>query len=123
MGQFCFSSCPSTRMDRELSNVEIFCPEIKRRTPSLHRREEGMRQPVDVVKEVACTLYYLSDEGRMRKTASAFGILKQVVSKIVRDACYAITKHIGPKYRKVPFTEDGVRELTEHFEKGHGIPQ
>ena len=44
------------------------------------------------------------------------------MSKIVREVSYAITKHLGPKYIKVPFTEDGVRELTEHFEIAHGIP-
>ena len=91
--------------------------------PYIEGKATRMRQPVDVVKKVACTLYYLSDEGRMRKTANAFGISKQVVSKIAREVCYAITKHLGPKYIKVPFTEDGVRELTEHFEKAHGIPQ
>ena len=38
-----------------------------------------MRSPVDVVMQVACTLYYLSEEGRLRKTANAFGISRQVV--------------------------------------------
>ena len=90
--------------------------------PYIEGKATRMRQPVDVVKKVACTLYYLSDEVRMRKTANAFGISKQVVSKIVREVCHAITKHLGPKYIKVPFTEDGVRELTEHFEIAHSIP-
>ena len=40
-----------------------------------------MRAAVDVVKQVAVTLYYLSDEGRMRKTANAFGLSRQAVSK------------------------------------------
>ena len=43
-----------------------------------------MRSSIDVVKQVAVTLYYLSDEGRIRKTANAFGISRQAVSKIVR---------------------------------------
>ena len=85
--------------------------------PYIEGKATRMKQPVDVVKKVACTLYYLSDEGRMRKTANTFGISKQVVPKIVRELCYAITKHLGPKYIKVPFTEGGVRELTEHLEK------
>ena len=53
--------------------------------PYIEGKATRMRQPVDVVEKVACTLYYLSDEGRMRKTANAFGISKQVVSKIVRE--------------------------------------
>ena len=82
-----------------------------------------MRQPVDVVKKVACTLYYLSDEGRLRKTANAFGLSKQVVSKIIREVCGAITKYLGPVYIKAPFTEADVLELTTQFEKAYVIPQ
>ena len=33
-----------------------------------------MRTPVDVERQVALTLYYLSDEGRLSKTANAFGL-------------------------------------------------
>ena len=50
-----------------------------------------MRSPVDVVKNVACILHYLSDEGRLRKAANAFGLSRQRVSKIVREVCPAIT--------------------------------
>ena len=64
-----------------------------------------MRSPVDVVKKVACTFYYLSDEGRLCKTANAFGLSRQTVSKIVREVCKAITVHFSPKYIKLPFTE------------------
>ncbi|CAH3154309.1 unnamed protein product [Porites lobata] len=40
-------------------------------------KETIMRSSVDVVKQVASTLYYLSDEGRLRKTANAFGVSRQ----------------------------------------------
>ena len=101
------------------SSVQKLSTELR---PYIVGKATCMRQPVDVVKKVACMLYYLSDEGCMWKTANAFRISKQVVSEIVRDICYAITKHLGRKYIKVPFTEDGVRKLTEHFQKVHGIP-
>lgn len=52
--------------------------------PYIEGKRTIMRTPVDVIKQVAVTLYYLSDEGRLRKTANAFGISRQVVSKIVR---------------------------------------
>ena len=38
-----------------------------------------MRSSMDVVKQVAVTLYYLSDWGRIGKTANAFGISRQAV--------------------------------------------
>lgn len=69
--------------------------------PYIEGKRTIMRTPVDVIKQVAVTLYYLSDEGRLRKTANAFGISRQVVSKIVRKVCKAITVHLGKKYIKL----------------------
>lgn len=91
--------------------------------PYIEGQETIMRSPVDVVKQVACTLYYLSDEGRIRKTANAFGISRQVVSKIVRKVCRAITVHLGPKYIKLPSTQEEVEYLVKQFQKSHGFPQ
>ena len=81
--------------------------------PYIAGKSTRMRQPVDVVKKV----------GRMRKTANAFGLSKQVVSKIIREVCTAVTTYLGPVYIKTPFTEEDVLELTSAFEKVHGIPQ
>lgn len=52
--------------------------------PFIEGKDTVMRSSIDVVKQVAITLYYLSDEGRIRKTANAHGISRQAVSKIVR---------------------------------------
>ena len=48
--------------------------------PYIEGKETIMRSPVYVVKQVASTLYYLSDKGRLRKTANAFGVSKQVTN-------------------------------------------
>ena len=79
--------------------------------------------PVDVETQVACTLYYLSDEGRLRKTANAFGTSRQVVSKIVKKVCRGITLHLGPKYIRLPATEEEVQDLVQGFYRAHGFPQ
>uniref|UniRef100_A0A3Q1EY48 Putative nuclease HARBI1 n=1 Tax=Acanthochromis polyacanthus TaxID=80966 RepID=A0A3Q1EY48_9TELE len=106
------------RMSRAslLSLSELLRPHIEGQTTV-------MRSPVDVVKKVACTLYYLADEGRLRKTANAFGLSKQVVSKIIREVCKAITEHLGPLYIKLPKTERAVHSLVDSFEQVHGLPQ
>ena len=39
------------------------------------RQSTRMRNAVEVDRQVAATLYYLADEGRMRKTANAFGLI------------------------------------------------
>ena len=46
----------------------------------------------------------------MRKCANSFGIARSTVSQIVRRVTAAITQHLGPKYIKLPKTEDEVRE-------------
>ncbi|XP_046854286.1 putative nuclease HARBI1 [Xenia sp. Carnegie-2017] len=91
--------------------------------PYIQGEKTIMRSPVDVLTQVAITLYYLSDEGRMRKTANAFGISRQTVSKIVRKVCKAITIHLGPKYVTLPFTEENVQEKVNNFYRAHGFPQ
>ena len=91
--------------------------------PYIEGKTTIMRSPVDVVKQVAVTLYYLSDEGRMRKTANAFGLSRQVVSKIIRKVCKAITIRLGPEYIKLPFTKEDVERHIRNFHRLHGFPQ
>ena len=91
--------------------------------PYIEGKDTIMRTSIDVLKQVAMTLYYLSDEGRMRKTTNAFGVSRQTVSKIVRKVCNAITVHLGPKYIILPFTEEAVQEKVESFYSAYGFPQ
>ncbi|XP_030008156.1 protein ALP1-like [Sphaeramia orbicularis] len=91
--------------------------------PYIEGEMTNMRAPVGVLKKVACTLYYLSDEGRLRKTANAFGLSRATVSIIVRRTCKAITSHLGPKYIKLPFCESKVEALVSGFQRAHGMPQ
>ena len=57
-----------------------------------------MRAPIDVERQVAMTLYYLSDEGRLRKTANAFGVSRPTASVVIRRVTRAIATFLGPKY-------------------------
>ena len=49
--------------------------------PFITKNNTTFRKPVSVEKQVAVTLYYLADGGRMRKIANAFGLGKATVSK------------------------------------------
>ena len=85
--------------------------------PSLLRPHVGsqvtvVREPVSVETQLAITLYYmyLSDEGRRRKVANAFGLSRSCCSVIVRRVSSAVTTHLGPLYIKLPTTETSVKE-------------
>ena len=82
--------------------------------PHIEGKTTRMRCPVDVTKKVACTLYYLSDKGRLRKTANAFGFSCQVVSKIIREVCRAVTPSLNS-------CRDG--RSSKNFYNNHGFPQ
>ena len=75
------------------------------------------------MEQVALTLYYLSDEGRLRKAANAFGLAKSTASVIIRRVCNAITTHLTTKLIKMLKTENEVRESAAHFHSKHGFPQ
>ncbi|XP_060759475.1 putative nuclease HARBI1 [Neoarius graeffei] len=82
-----------------------------------------MRRPVDLLTRVACTLYYLCDEGRLHKTANAFGLSRSTVSVIIRQVCKAICTTLGHEYIATPKTEPEVQWLVDNFYNSHGMPQ
>lgn len=71
---------------------------------------------------MAATLYYLADEGRMRKTGNAFGLAKSTISLIVRRVSKAVVA-IGPKYIRLPTSPEEVKEKVARFHQSYGIPQ
>ena len=91
--------------------------------PFIERKTTHMRCPVSVETHVAVVLYYLSDEGRLRKVANAFGISRPSSSIIIRHVSRAITTHLGPLYIKLPLTEESVQEEVEKFYQTYLVPQ
>ena len=72
-------------------------------------------KPVSVETQVAVTLYYLADEGRMRKISNSFGLGKATVSKVIRRVTSVISEKLGPKYIVLPKTKEEVEEHARHF--------
>ena len=102
------------------ANFYKLCDELRL---YIERQETVMRSPVDVERQVAMTLYYMSDEGRLRKTANAFGVSRPCVSVVIRRVARAITIHLGPKYITLPLTEDAVKEKVTKFFNAYSLPQ
>ena len=91
--------------------------------PFLLKQSTNMRSPISVEKQVAVTLYYLSDKGRYLKVANAFGIGKSTVSETVRRVCKCISIVLGPEYIKLPTSEQDVKQAVSNFYDAHGFPQ
>ena len=102
------------------SSFFLLCQKLR---PLIERQTTIMRQPVSVETQVAVTLYYLSDEGCIRKTANAFGLARSTVSVVIRRVCRAISNHMGPQYIKLPKTVPEVEENTRNFLKHFNFPQ
>jgi hypothetical protein len=96
------------------------CDELR---PHIEKKTTMMRPPIDVEKQVGIMLYYLSDEGRLRKTANAFGVSRSSVSIIVRQVTRVISEYLGPKYIKLPVTKEDVEEKVKGFYKAFNFPQ
>ena len=82
--------------------------------PYIERQVTIMHNPVSVETQVAITLYYLSDEGRLRKIANAFGLSR---------SCCSIIVSLGPLYIKLPMTEESVKEKVSKFYNAFSVPQ
>ena len=83
--------------------------------PYIERQTTHMRRILSVETQVAVTLYYLSDEGRLRKVANAFGISRASCSIIVRKVSWTIATQLGPSYIKLPMTEESVKKKVSKF--------
>ena len=79
------------RMHKE--NFLKRCAELR---PFIEKQITNMCVPMEGERQVAATLYYLSDEGRLRKIPNAFGLSRSSVSIIIRRVTHAITVHLGP---------------------------
>ena len=98
----------------------VLCQQLEEH---LIKRNTKFRKAVSVQEQVALTLYCLSDEGRLRKTANAFGLEKSTVSAIIRRVCKVITVHLTSKYIKFPKTKEEVEASSSLFYAKHGFPQ
>ena len=101
-------------------NFLILCAHLK---PYIQREETNMRRPISVEQQVAVTLYYLSDEARLRKTANAFGIARSTTSEVIRRVTKAISIHLGPQFIQLPQTEVEVMEKVKKFHHAFLVPQ
>ena len=89
----------------------------------LTKQTTKLRKPVSVETQVAVTLYYLADEGRMRKISNSFGLGKATVSKVIRRVTSVISEKLGPKYIVLPKTKEEVEEHARNFYNRYDFPQ
>lgn len=73
-------------------NFLKLCDELR---PHIQKQTANMRSPIEAERQVAPVLYYLSDEGRLRKTANAFGLSQSIISITVRRIARVLTIYLG----------------------------
>ena len=78
--------------------------------PYIKCQTTHMHCTISVETQVAVTMYYLSDKGRLRKVAKCFQDFQGSSSIIVRKVSWAIATQLGPCYIKLPVTEESVKE-------------
>ena len=98
----------------------MLCEELR---PYLTKQTTKLRKPVSVETQVAATLYYLADEGRMRKVSNSFGLRRATVSKVIRRVTSVISEKLGAKYIVLPKTKEEVEEHARNFYNRYGFPQ
>ncbi|CAB4017745.1 nuclease HARBI1 [Paramuricea clavata] len=91
--------------------------------PYLEKKTTRYRKPLSVETQVAITLYYVADEGRLQKVANAFGSARCTASVVIRRVTQIISYVMGRSYIKLPENEDEVKFLVTEFYKIHGFPQ
>ena len=95
------------------------CDELR---PFLTKSDTTMRKAISVETQIAITLYYMADEGRYQKIANAFGVSRSSISLVISRVTNAMSTNLGPKYIKLPGSEDEVAELVKKYEYFHGLP-
>ena len=122
-----FSFCNETLPEEWKANFrmpkqtfDVLCREVG---PYISRKRTRLRTPVPVEKQIVITLFYLSDGGRMKKTANAFGVAPCTVSMIVKRVTQAISTHLAGTYVTVPSTEAEIKESAANFFARYGFPQ
>ena len=91
--------------------------------PYLEKKGTQLRTPVSAEVQIGSFLYFVSDEGRYRKTANAFGISRASVSGVIRRESYAITKSVDPKLIRSPTSQEEFQVLTDRYLEAHGFLQ
>ena len=102
------------------SSLYIVCEELG---PYIQKQTTRFLKAISVEKQIASTLYYLSDEGRLRKVANAFGIGKSTASKIIRTVSQAISRFLATTHIQVSTTEEDENNLVKNYYEQHGFPQ
>ena len=106
------------RMSKQ--SFPILCAKLQ---PFIEKQTTRFRKLISVEKQLAITLYYLTDERRMITINNAFGVAKCTVSNIVRRVCRAISIELAAEYIHCPETTEEFEYLVQNFYMHHGFPQ
>ena len=90
--------------------------------PYLEKKRSRLRTPISADVHIKSFFDYISNKGRYRKTANAFGIYRASICGIIRKVSYAATTFVDSKLISLVTTEEVVQELTDGYLEAHGFP-
>lgn len=101
------------------STFQYICREL---APYIDKQSTVMREPIELEKRVAVTLWRLATNIEYRSLAELFGIGRPTVGRIVLETCKAIAGNLLPRHVNFPSGRELV-EVIRGFGAKSGFPQ
>ena len=101
------------------NTFDILCDDLR---PYISREITRFRQPVGVEQRVAMTLWRLATNIEYRTLSALLGLGHSTVCTVVNETCSAITKHLLPRYVRIPQGSQ-LKEIVDGFERCWVFPQ
>jgi hypothetical protein len=101
------------------TTFQYICHEL---APYIDKQSTVMREPVELEKRVAVTLWRLATNIEYRTLAELFGLGRATVGSIVLETCKAIAVHLLPRHVSFP-SGRALDEVISGFDAKSGFPQ
>ena len=89
--------------------------------PPLNKKELPTRETISLETRVALSIVRLATGSTLQMCGELYGVHKSTASRIVREFCIAVRKHLKPLVIRKQ-TEETLRKIAADFEELHHIP-
>ena len=101
------------------STFTYICREL---APHISKQCTTMREPIELERRVAVTIWRLATNVEYRTLGELFGLGRSTVGKIVLETCEAIAQHLLQVHVCFP-TDQALKQVIRGFDAKSGFPQ